>query len=455
MADISSIKLPDNSSYDIKDPSKVAKSGDTMSGTLKLALDKYYDQNSVSGLDANNSDIIGINGLYFQDASEDGREGINFYRDTTHWDSLYAQNGKLYFSPNRPKGSAQGNDGRLEFYTRPMYEQGTVDIAMRPMVSWTRANRLVFLPADQVIIEQTIDGGTTWTSADVSDATKLGLFSDQRPSINIPRINGARSTLCGVRITFTAMKYNVPSGTAETNKYQYWNSTYVASTERYTNLREMWFWLGANGDTIRCVVQCATGANPNNWTTQFNLDVGLIGWSGSDWIRWTGSPTFGGSITQTGNYWNWRITFWSKESSDGTFKQSSAQSIYSIAGYGDSAWTTPNGLMKYDHLYTYDGNKNATFPAKVTAASFSGPLTGDVTGNATTATNAPTQASINSTGLITFKNASSTNLFTLQLPEPTGLITDANGTARKVYLTTTEAVPSGAVTGDIVFVKVT
>ena len=39
--------------------------------------------------------------------------------------------------------------------------------------------------------------------------------------------------------------------------------------------------------------------------------------------------------------------------------------------------------------------------------------------------------------------------------EPTGLITDANGTARKVYLTTTEAVPSGAVTGDIVFVKIT
>ena len=39
--------------------------------------------------------------------------------------------------------------------------------------------------------------------------------------------------------------------------------------------------------------------------------------------------------------------------------------------------------------------------------------------------------------------------------EPTGLITDANGTARKIYLTTIEAVPSGAVTGDIVFVKVT
>lgn len=34
-------------------------------------------------------------------------------------------------------------------------------------------------------------------------------------------------------------------------------------------------------------------------------------------------------------------------------------------------------------------------------------------------------------------------------------IKDAVGTSRKVYLTTTEAVPSGAVTGDIVFVKIT
>lgn len=424
MANISSIKLPDGNSYNFEDTTKVLKSGDAMTGALTLVANQYYDQNNVSALNAANSDIIGLNGLYFCDVSDDGREGFNFYRDATHWDSLYAKNGKLYFSPNRPKGSAQGPDGSLEFYARPMYEQGTTDISMRPMVSWTRANRLVFLPADQVIIEQTVDGGTTWTSADVSDATKLGLFSDQRPTISLPRINNERSELCGVRITFTAMKYNVPEGTTETNKYQYWNSDYVIRTERYTNLREMWFWVGANGDLLKCVVEAARGSSSNTWVNYFNLDVGLTGWSGSDWIRWTSAPTFGGGTNQTTNFWNWRVTFWSKKSSDGTFKQTSAQSVYQIAGYGDSAWTTPNALMRYDHLYTYDRDKNATFPAKVTASSFAGPLTGNVTGNVTgncsgnaaTATNAPTQASVDASSLVTFKNSSGTSLFTLQLP---------------------------------------
>ena len=364
------------------DTNKVSKSGDTMTGTLTLAANKYYDQDTVSGLDANNSDIIGVNGIYMNDKADDGKEGINFPHGS-NWDSLYANNGKLWFSPDRAKGDAQGVEGARELYSRPLYELGTVDIGMRPMVSWARANRLVFLPADQIIIEQTVDGGTTWSSSEVTDSKKLSLFSDQRPVIDLPRIDNARSELCGLRVTFTAMKYDVPSGTIETDKYQYWNKDHVLSQERYTNLREMWFWLGSNGDLLRCCVECATGAKPDTWVKQFDKDVGLIGWSGSDWVRWTGAPTFGGSINQTSNYWNWRVTFWSKKSDNGAFTHTSAQSIYSIAGYGDSAWGTPNGLMKNDHLYTYDANQNATFPAKITAASFTGDLTGNITGNST------------------------------------------------------------------------
>lgn len=270
-------------------------------------------------------------------------------------------------------------------YAIPQYGTGTTDISIRSMVAYARANRFAFLPADQVIIEETTDGGTTWISGNYSDDQKKALFATRGASIKIPLLNGAKSTQCGIRITFTAMKYNVPSGTAETNKYQYWNSNYILSAERYSNLREMWFWLSANNDTIRVYAYAATGIKPNEWNTYFNTDFGLTGWSGSDWIRWSSAPTFGGGTTQTGNFWNWRLEFWSRIPDGKTaFQSASQQVINGIAGYGDSVWTTPNGLMKEDHLYTWDANKNASFPAHVTATQFNGPLNG----NASSATNA-------------------------------------------------------------------
>ena len=102
--------------------------------------------------------------------------------------------------------------------SRPNALRGVSDVTLQGLFNATRANRLAFLPASQVIVEITTDGGTTWVDAGVSDATKLGLFSETRYSISIPLLNGVRSPLCGVRVTITAMRYNVPSGTAETNK---------------------------------------------------------------------------------------------------------------------------------------------------------------------------------------------------------------------------------------------
>lgn len=295
-----------------------------------------------------------------------------------------------------------------EAYRQGWYGNGTTDIAMRSLVAFTRANRLAFLPADQVIIEETTDGGQTWTSGGYTDASnqKQSLFATRGASIKIPLLNGAKSTNCGVRITITGMKYNVPEGTPETEKYNYWNAEYIKSTERYCNLHEMWFWMSANSDTVRCQVYRATGANPNNWQVCFNTDFGMTGWSGSDWVRFNGNWTFGGSKTQTGNFWNWRIIFWSRMA-DGknAFNSNTQQAINGINGYGDSAWTSSgNGLMWEDHLYTWDMNKNALFPAIVQASAFKGVGT-DLTvlngSNITTGTVAEARIAALSAGKIT------------------------------------------------------
>ena len=169
---------------------------------------------------------------------------------------------------------------------RPIGLRGLNDVTLQSLVSTTRANRLAFLPADQIIIEQTIDGGTTWTDAGVNNTVKLALFSETRPVVYLPRINDAPNLLCGLRITFTAMKYDVPEGTAETEKYNYWNSNYIESQERYCNLKELYFWLSSNNNSIGIKVQRATGANSTNWVDAFNDDdFFMTGWSGCDYVR--------------------------------------------------------------------------------------------------------------------------------------------------------------------------
>jgi len=68
-------------------------------GAVNVGSNRYYTSGSY-GVDLNNSDIVGINGLFFEDAADSAGEGINFYRSSTTWDRLYAYGGVLYFAPN-------------------------------------------------------------------------------------------------------------------------------------------------------------------------------------------------------------------------------------------------------------------------------------------------------------------------------------------------------------------
>ena len=269
-------------------------------------------------------------------------------------------------------------NGNTQNLYRPLQLNGTSDNTIDAKINDLRANRLAFLPADQIIIEKTTDGGSTWVDAEVSDAVKVGLFSETRPTVWIPTIDGKKNINCGLRITFTAMKYNVPAGTAETQKYNYWNSNYVISTGRYNQLKEMYFWVSANSDTISVKVERATGAASTNWITVFeNNSWGMTGWSGNDYIRFS-QNVFGGGTNQTGNSWNYRLTFFTRgpggSTTLSTSNTTSAQGISEIRGYGDTWWVAGNSYAASDHIYSHDYNKNVVFPAKVTATEFIGAI---------------------------------------------------------------------------------
>lgn len=80
-------------------------SGGTMTGVLALKGSQYEDSYS-GALNANNSNIYNLNSLYTADAADAASEGIHFYRDATHVDSLWVTGGDIMFVPNRELGTS-------------------------------------------------------------------------------------------------------------------------------------------------------------------------------------------------------------------------------------------------------------------------------------------------------------------------------------------------------------
>lgn len=273
-------------------------------------------------------------------------------------------NDKGYFAGSVPESSISATTG---------FSNGVPPLA-RALIDNCRANKLAFLPADQIIVEKTIDGGKTWTDAGVSDATKAHIFSGVTyGDIALPQINGKMNTLCGVRVTFTAMKYDVPSWAAETDKYKYWNKNYVKSTERYCTLDYFWFWITSVNNAISVKLEAASGAYPDKWSIPYDGELRMTGWSGVNIIRLS-RYVFGGNTSQTTQPWNYRFTFMTVPPSGktelSTGYETRSQNILAIRGYGTNTWLSSNNLMATDNIYSVDVDQSTTFPATVSAPVF-------------------------------------------------------------------------------------
>lgn len=88
-------------------------SGGTMTGSITMKGGNYTDASNTGELNMNNSDIYGINSLKFADACENAAEGLQFYRSSTAVDSLWANSGVLYFTPNRTWGNTSATNYTL------------------------------------------------------------------------------------------------------------------------------------------------------------------------------------------------------------------------------------------------------------------------------------------------------------------------------------------------------
>jgi len=206
------------------------------------------------------------------------------------------------------------------------------------------ANRLAFMNPAALYYEYSADGGTTWVDYGVSDNDKPK-FCTENYTLSLPlgRPTGtseAPTLLSRTRVTITAN-----NGTTQ----------YL-----YTRPRKMLINV-STAKPMTLVVETRTGTNYLNdraWDTFGTYTLqGMSGWNDIPLLI----STLGGSISQTGNIWQLRLTFSLPE----LHATSKAADVLGIRIYGDTAWYTANKMANMGHIYAFDMAQNVTFPANL------------------------------------------------------------------------------------------
>jgi hypothetical protein len=212
-----------------------------------------------------------------------------------------------------------------------------VDVAMS---SFHSANRAQFCKPAGVTVEYSTDGGSTWIDYGFTDNQKIALMCDSGATLFIGKKSAEITTNDKLRVTLNA-----------------------TSMGFYTRLRKMLINISTNGaGGSNVTVEYSTKTSETTWTT-LKTNVGISGWSAWNSLYFP-APAFGGNANQSSNWANIRLTFGITAVSSNTL-YSSALSVMNILVFGDTCWSYPSKMAQTGHLYSYDINQNAYFPAAV------------------------------------------------------------------------------------------
>lgn len=212
----------------------------------------------------------------------------------------------------------------------------------RAMFPNMRSNKLSFIPAADVVVEYSTNNGSTWTNMGVdvsgtnnaiSDAMKAQLTTG-RWDCNIPvgpnSTSVARTTSMQTRITFTF-------------------------TDRDCVIDQIYMQVNSGYHRFQYTVQYAETSSPSDsdwtdWKTNFTVAA----WIYEDTIN--GKPIRIGKTVK-------KLRFIFKQTYVDASYNKTLSTIKDIAAYGgQGSWTSPNEMVGYDHLYSWDYDQNATFP---------------------------------------------------------------------------------------------
>ena len=353
MADVSKIKLPNGTTYNIKD--------------------------TASGYTKNTGTITSVKTTAGAHTTIDVSSGAATFNVPTKTSHLTNDSGFL---------TSVSNDSHYHspdtIYIPTNYARtGSLDLFSATKIGSYMSNKSFAIPPEAITIEYSTDGGSTWQDYGATDLHKRGLFAETRNNCN---------TFLGKATTKEANSLN--------NQLRITISR--INLGRYTAINSFYTWMTTNGNTVYCKLERSLNSSPTAFETVFT-DFKLAGWSGHN-IRYFPTMSLGGG--NDNQPYAIRLTVWQTAI---TTNYPSAN-LYDIRFYGPDTYSAsaPYYKVQTNELYTWDNALNAIFPAGITATSFSGNLTGNVTGNVSgTATNVTGTVAIanGGTGQTTAANA--------------------------------------------------
>ena len=231
---------------------------------------------------------------------------------------------------------------------------GCIDAAL---VGNLRGNRLACIRGSAITVEYSRDAGNTWIDYGMTDAQKGAIFAQGGSAV----IGKADST---------------NKATANGTKYQLRITIDTPTAQLYTQLLKTVIYCSTTGSSS-CKCQIQGVLRGSSTFTNITNAIDISGWSGYNVIN----HNFTAGNSYNGQYNKVRYLF----TANGGDTNYNGLTIIRIMSFGGVGWAAPSTLALTDHLYTYDQDQNANFPGKVLAT---GGFTGDLAGNATTATTA-------------------------------------------------------------------
>lgn len=246
--------------------------------------------------------------------------------------------------PNNTTYDLKDTNGRKEAYLEWGGKNftgnyGPLDAAMIDVLG---PNRLAHITAGSITVEYSRDAGVTWTDYGATDNQKRSIFAQG-----------------GTFIIGKADSEHFDDGTEK-----YWLritiDTGVAPV--YTVLNKFAIYVTTSGSTNNKVrIDKAFQSTPDTFITHVDW-TDISGWSGWNIINCSGLTTYGN--TPASQYGRVRFIFKGKGGSS-TY---TGLRVSRILGYGGVGWITPSNMAKHGHIYNYNENQDAIFPAIVEAS---------------------------------------------------------------------------------------